>query len=696
MEKKKKTSEKKKSKKLVKIFKRLFSILVLVSALFLIYSIFLISGIENQLRYILIAIIFVFNILFIILLRKIIKKENLFRYIIFIILSFVLIFAQGFVGYYLYKSYKAVDSFNKDKIEYETVLVVKKDNKLSGITALKDKKIGIVEDEKSVDGYIIGIEIIKEENFEKNNSIIEYDSINKLVDDLYKGNIDIMIVPKNYAAMVNSEEKYKDISKETKVIHSKKKKLTKKEIADMSGEEVSIINNSSIDKPFTVLLMGVDTLNSGGNGDSLMLITFNPKTLNATILSIPRDTYVPINGGREDKITHAAWGGVNSVIRTIQGFTGIKINYYVKIGFKGVVDLVDALGGIEVDVPEVLDGVCEQDSHRSWKKPICFKKGVQTLNGEAALAMARHRKTLATGDFQRGVHQQIIVQGMINKLKTIKTASQAMDVLNAVSKSMDTNFTTKQLLSFYDIGKNIVLTSKSGNLINLQQLYLTGSSQMISKCNHCMRLYNFIPNQSSLNQIKKAMKDNLNPNHVNKTKTFDFNIEEPFKMKVIGKYATGPTSFYTLLPSFVGKDIDEAKTWLEAHNVKVNVEEKLVTDEVLKEGEVITQSESDGQRIEYIKEITLTIAKIDNSLLPDDETGNEEIDPNNPNDPNKPDNPDDPIKPDNPDEPTKPDDPGTGDKPTDENNPEDKPDDNTPSEGDNKPTEGDNTESGTN
>ena len=119
--------------------------------------------------------------------------------------------------------------------------------------------------------------------------------------------------------------------------------------------------------------MGVDSKkenikDSSFNGDALMLITFNPNTLNATILSIPRDSYVPIAcfpGQRKNKITHAAWYGEECMIDTIENFTGIKIDYYLKINFKGVVKLVDALGGIDVDVPYQL---CEQNSSRQWGK----------------------------------------------------------------------------------------------------------------------------------------------------------------------------------------------------------------------------------------------------------------------------------------------------------------------------------------
>ena len=143
-------------------------------------------------------------------------------------------------------------------------------------------------------------------------------------------------------------EKYKKIDKEVKIIKTKLEK---------ASSNTKKYGTKKITEPFTMLLMGIDSTKDGlsnsdsFNGDSLILVTFNPNTLNTTILSIPRDSYVPIScfpGKYENKITHAAWKGTNCVINTIQDFTGIKIDYYAKINFKGLVCLVNALRGITV------------------------------------------------------------------------------------------------------------------------------------------------------------------------------------------------------------------------------------------------------------------------------------------------------------------------------------------------------------
>ena len=94
-----------------------------------------------------------------------------------------------------------------------------------------------------------------------------------------------------------------------------------------------------------------------------------------------------------------------------------------------------------------------------------------------------------------------MVQGILNKLKSVKSANQMLTILDTISKNMDTNFTTKQILSFYDIAKNLFKTSTEGNLINMQQLYLQGAGQMIYDEGMGLVLYDYIPNEESLKQI---------------------------------------------------------------------------------------------------------------------------------------------------------------------------------------------------
>lgn len=658
-EKQVKKGKKNKFKKVINIT----SILMFISYLFLSYSILLISGVETELRYIGIGILLLINLIVIFLLRKIIKKKKTSRYIIYFIILLILTVGQATLGYFVFKTYSSINNINKDKITYSTSLVVRTDSKIEELKDLKDKKIGILNDKSDIDNHVLGMQLIKNEKLNYNNTIVDYDDLSSLISDLYKKKVDAIIVSSNYVTMFKSIETYSKIEEETKVIKSLEKTYKKSEISKITGEDDTTLNqNSSIKEPFTLLLMGVDATgdklnkNATGNGDSLMLITFNPKTLNATMLSIPRDSYVYIpNMGKENKITHAAWGGTNHMIRTIENFTDVKINYYMKINFRGVVKLVNALGGVYIDVPT---DMCTSDSNRSGT--ICLKKGYQKLNGEQALSFARNRYAFATGDLQRGTNQQIVVQAMLNELKNIKSASQALNILDTVSESMDTNFTTKQLLSFYDIFKTVLETSSNdSNLINVQQLYLAGSSQNIYDERTGLVLYNYIPNQSSLNKIKDAMKKNLSTSTKTMTKEMDFDIEDKFEMTTIGKTGLSATKLYTLLPNFVGKNIDYAKSWLNSNgitDIKIEYEESDKAD-----GTILTQSLPEAKRVDYIKDgITFKVA----------EKKEEVIEPTEPTDPTNPTEPTNPGEDNTPTtgEDTKPETPSTGENTEETNN----------------------------
>ena len=664
---------KEKKNKVLSITLTVLQILSFLAFLYLAYSIYLINGVENELRYIGIAVLFLLN-LGVIILRKITKNRKVILVILYILLCLIFILGQSILGYYIHKTYQTINSINKDTVTYASSLVVLKSSNVKAVDALKNKKIGIVVNKKSIDEYILANQIVKNDKLDEIATVVEYDNITTMFKDLYKGSIDAVLTTKNYVSMFKSLEGYEKIQEETKIIDEIEKTYKKNEISKITGESETVYNsNASITEPFTVLLMGVDSTdealdkNSTGNGDALMLITFNPKTLNATILSIPRDSYVYLpNMGTENKITHAAWGGTNNMINTIERFTDIDINYYVKINFKGVVKLVDLLGGIKVNVP--ID-FCEQDSNRNWgDSTICLDEGEQTLNGEQALALARHRKTLLTGDLQRGTNQQLVVQGMLNSAKNIKSANQALSILDTLSNNMDTNFTTKQLLSFYDIFKVILETSSNkDNLINIQKLYLSGVTQGIYDERTDLVLSDYILNQSSLDQCIKAMKDNLSKDNETFIKEFDFDIEDPYETTTIGTSNLSSTKRYSLLPSFIGDSLESAKSWLENNNITVTVVEK---EDNGPSGIVLEQSFPEDKRLDLMGgKITLTVSKakteietpVINPIPPTDPETPGGNDTDNPTTPDKPDPNPKPAEPEpEPTEPTTPDTPTEG------------------------------------
>lgn len=600
-------------KKLFKLLKKnklMFTILFILSigclgsTALLLYAISLLQGIETLIRIIggcILIIVFIAIILF--GMKALVKNKPL-NYVIIVLISLLYACGTGYAGLQVYKAYGSLYKFSTTTNTYSSSIVTLVSNKVESIKDLGNSKVGILNDKSSRDGYQIPQEIIKEENLKIKT--VEYENYITLLTDLYEGKIDYVFLPTNYTVLFKNIEGFEDIESKTKIIYTKDKKV-KSEIASTGGK---------ITKPFTVLLMGVDSeqeniKGASFNGDSLMLVTFNPETLNTTILSIPRDTYVPIAcfaGQRENKITHAAWYGEDCMMKTITKFTDINIDYFVKINFKGVVKLVDALGGIDVDVPIKF---CEQDSNRNLNNQICLNPGQQVLNGEQALALARHRKTI--NDFIRGQNQQLVVKGLMNKVKTIRSVDTIQELLSTLSNNMETNMSTSEMLSLYDVAKDIATKSKDlpiEDLLTMQRLYISGYDQYIYDYSAIngqgtrMNLYNFVAYKGSIKDVSNAMKINLGLKEPEIIKTFSFDVNNPYEETIIGqgKYNESRIS---ILPSFIGQDKSKAISYGNSHGFSVNVE--YVTSTTGFVGQILKQSAPAGMDTKYVGKMTITV-----------------------------------------------------------------------------------------
>ena len=592
----------------------LCTLLLLGSTGYLIYNISLLKDIENVLRLIAVIVLVIIALLLIILGIRFLKKYKKVKLIIVIVIMLIFTGVEGFVGYNISKVYGSIKkvSDNSDYTTYSASLVTLKDNKAESLDDIDDAKLGVLEDETSIEGNIIPKEVIKKKNL--TNKTEDYDSYISMIDALKDGKIDYIFLPTNYSIMFGSMEGYEDLKDTTKVIYTQTKKVKK------DKEEVA--NTKPITEPFTILLMGVDSEtegigNSSFNGDSLMVVTFNPKTLSTTILSIPRDSYVPIacfNNQKKNKITHAAWKGEECMQKTIENFLDINIDYYVKINFKGVVGLVDTLGGVDIDVPYNL---CEQNSNRQWgNNTVYIEQGKQTLNGEQALAFARNRHpnpsmcsakwtNYNSNDFIRGQHQQEVVMALLNKFKSVKNLDTVYNLLDTISNNMNTNMSTEQILSLYNVFKDI--SAKAGknsdmaDLLGMQRLYLNGYDQRIYDYGGTnLSLYNYVLYDDSIKAVSDAMKENLELKKTKAIKKFSFNINNPYEEVVIGKDKTSKTSL-VLVPSFVGKSLSYVNSFCGANGIKVNVKGNGT-------GTVISQSVPSGANVEDVSSITITLS----------------------------------------------------------------------------------------
>lgn len=203
--------------------------------------------------------------------------------------------------------------------------------------------------------------------------------------------------------------------------------------------------------PFSVLMLGVDEREGDkGRSDTIIVLTVNPNTNSAKMLSIPRDTRTEIVGiGKEDKINHAyAFGGVPMAMDTVENFLDIPIDYYLQINMDGFKDIVDAVGGVTVN--NTLDFTYSK---------VHFPEGEIKLNGNDALIFSRMRKQDPRGDFGRQTRQRQIIQGVIKEGASLSTLTNFSDIFTALGTNVKTNLTFDQMVdiqkNYKDVGGNI-------------------------------------------------------------------------------------------------------------------------------------------------------------------------------------------------------------------------------------------------
>ena len=260
------------------------------------------------------------------------------------------------------------------------------------------------------------------------------------------------------------------------------------ETVERSKKSQVNLNNK---EPFSVLLLGIDTGDDGrveqGRSNTTIGATVNPSDKQTTLVSLARDTYVDIPGqGKQDKLNHAyAFGGASLAMDTVENYLNIPINHYVSINMAGLKELVNAVGGIEVNNNLTFS----QDGYD-------FTIGKISLDGEQALSYSRMRYEDPNGDYGRQERQRKVIEGIVQKVLSLNSVSNYQEILTAVSDNMKTD------LSFDDM-KKIALDYRSAfGKVKQDQLQGTGFMQDGVS-------YQRVDEQE-LNRVQQELKNQLN------------------------------------------------------------------------------------------------------------------------------------------------------------------------------------------
>jgi polyisoprenyl-teichoic acid--peptidoglycan teichoic acid transferase len=248
---------------------------------------------------------------------------------------------------------------------------------------------------------------------------------------------------------------------------------------------------------FSILFMGVDDseardFNGSARTDALMLATFDQDNQSIKLLSIPRDSYVYIpEKDKYDKINHAhTYGGVSATAETVEELVDIPVDYYIKMNFQAFVEVVDTLGGVEVNVPYEL---FEKDSD-DRSNAIHIEAGLQALDGEEALAFARTRKQ--DNDIERGKRQQQLIEAVVKEATSVSSITKYSSLIDDIGNNVKTNFTTDEMNYF-------ISYAAKGNELNIESLNLAGEDSMIDG------VYYYQLDEASILNVQNELKQHL-------------------------------------------------------------------------------------------------------------------------------------------------------------------------------------------
>lgn len=355
-------------------------------------------------------------------------------------------------NYFIYKTDNTFDVVTSlaDSKATTTSIVVLKSSSIKKESGLKGKKIGTILDmDKKPTKRML--DDLNKDNIKYTTK--DYSNLDELMEAFYSGEVDAICLNEKYRDILHETQAYFTFQTDTRIVHQNVH-YTKVEKNDNPSDPVNDISKDA----FTVLVSGNDSYgtlqDSNTRSDANLLLTVNPKTGTILMTSIPRDYYVELvcpdddpelacPEGSYDKLTHSGLMGIKSTEETIEKALGIKINYNVRINFSSVVNLVDALDGIDLDIKKGE----EVDIFYVNSQPG-LSVGKHHVDGETALAFARERHAYLDGDNQRVRNQQKVFKAIFNRIVSPKMITNYGKFMDALAVAFDTNLSGDEISKF--------------------------------------------------------------------------------------------------------------------------------------------------------------------------------------------------------------------------------------------------------
>ena len=444
------------------------------------------------------AILLLLDLLVILMIRT--RKIALF--VISVIVLSLFVGGEGYGFYALGRVNKNVNKITGEKKEEEVSasLVIYSGTSGDPITDVKDlegRRVGVAKGTKT--------EEIAKTKLSSSNTNVEYVEVNgytDLLSNLITGAVDCAVMPVNYQSQFEEDENLAAYLPDTQSILDFSETIT--------SESETGANKDITKEPFTVLVTGENE----GLADSIILMSVNPISMKVTMTSIARDSYVPISCyGSSEKINAAHASSESCMVKTVENLMGIDIDYTIEFNFASVVQVVDAVGGVVVDIPVSFDAQC-WNIYTDELAVFRLEAGENVyLDGARALGFVRERMAFPDGDFARQKHQQEVMEQIIQKIMSSKDPQMFLNVLDAAGDNIKTNFTVEQMTGFINYAlqksKRYYDTNNISGLFNFESSRVYGYAANLWNSSLQMDLWIYRLFNGSIQDCANAIKRNL-------------------------------------------------------------------------------------------------------------------------------------------------------------------------------------------
>lgn len=400
------------------------------------------------------------------------------------VLAGILIVISLVADYYVGRTLSAVRAVANAEVERATVtFYTLEDNSAQTLEDLAEGSFGILAqlDRTNTDATLQQVE----QQHQLTLTTVEYANLTQLADALLNGEVDAIVLNEAYLPLYEDTPGYEDFA-------SRLRQLSTQVVEHVVETQTEMDTSDAI---VNILISGSDTRNSTidsrGRSDVNILVSMNTQTHEILLLSTPRDYFVPLDVGVDnayDKLTHAGIYGMDVLMGTLENLYGVQIDYYFRINFTGFVDVIDALGGIQVYSDYTFDA---RGAH--------FEQGWNTVNGEEALKFARERYAFKEGDRQRGDNQMEVIKGVLNKAMNPSVLASYPAILDSIQDCIDTSVP-------YDVLAALVRQQLSDNAQwTVESFSVNGSDAHSTTYSMNQELYVMIPDESTVEEAKTKL-----------------------------------------------------------------------------------------------------------------------------------------------------------------------------------------------